>query len=57
MGATQLASGASLKETVKVAAQASSLLRKEQQSKDSAIKDAVVIAGFGGAEQLAFLPR
>jgi len=54
MGATQLASGASLTETVKVAAQASSLLRKEQQSKDSAIKDAVVIAGYGGAEQLAF---
>ena len=48
----QLASGASLPATTKVAAHASSILKKEQQSKDSAIKDAVVIAGAQGPESL-----
>ena len=49
---TQLASGSSLPATAKVAAQASSILKKEQQSKDSALKDAVVIAGTPGTEQM-----
>jgi len=49
---TQLASGSSLPATAKVAAQASSILKKEQQSKDSALKDAVVIAGMQGPESL-----
>ena len=49
---TQLASGSSLPATAKVAAQASSILKKEQQSKDSALKDAVVIAGTPGPEGL-----
>ena len=48
----QLASGASLPVTAKVAAQASSILKKDQQSKDSAIKDAVVIAGAGSPESM-----
>ncbi len=53
MGAmTQLASGSSLPATAKVAAQASSILKKEQQSKDSALKDAVAIAGIQGPESL-----
>ncbi len=48
----QLAPGASLPATAKVAAQASSILKKDQQSKDSAIKDAVVIAGAGSPESM-----
>ena len=43
----QLAAGASLPATAKVAEEASSILKQEQQSKDSAINDAVAIAGFG----------
>ncbi len=46
-GFMQLASGASLPATAKVAAQASSILKQDKQSKDSAIKDAIVVAGSG----------
>ncbi len=52
LGSMQLASGASLPATAKVAEQASSILKKEQQSKDSAIKDAIVIAGAGSPESM-----
>ena len=54
LGSSQLASGASLPETAKVAAQASSILKKEQQSKDSAINDAVVIAGATSPDDMFF---
>jgi len=55
LGSMQLASGASLPATAKVAAEASSILKKEQQSKDSAIKDAIVIAGIGGSPESMFV--
>ncbi len=45
---SQLAAGASLPSTAKVAEEASSILKKEKQSKDSAINDAVAIAGVNG---------
>ncbi len=54
-GSMQLASGASLPATAKVAAQASSILKQDKQSKDSAINDAVVITGFGGTPESMFV--
>ncbi len=47
-GMSQLAAGTSLPATAKVAEEAASILKQEQQSKNSAINDAVAIAGFGG---------
>ena len=49
----QLAAGSSLPATAKVAAQASSILKQDRQSKDSAINDAVAIAGLGNTSSLA----
>ena len=51
IGSMQLAPGSSLPATAKVAAQASSILKQDKQSKDSAINDAVVIAGGDGSPE------
>ena len=53
-GMSQLAAGASLPATAKVAEEAASILKQEQQSKDSAFDDAVVIAGYGDPSSLTF---
>ena len=52
IGSMQLTSGSSLPATAKVAEQAASILKKDQQSKDSAIDNAVVIAGAGSTESI-----
>ena len=48
IGLLQLAPGTSLPETVKVAEQAGAILKKEQQSKDSALDNAAVVASSDG---------